>query len=234
LEPKKPNHVAVVWVDRNGKESLFDASGLPRASVRRLLENGFVVIGADLFGQGEFTADGKPLTQTRIWERPNNPIMRYAGLTFGYNAPVFSQRVHDILSLVAYAKGKDVGAERIAVFGLNGAGHWVAAARAVAGKAIDLAAIDTAGFRFAKIGATSDPDFLPGGIKYNDLPGILALSAPNPIWLAGEGTAAPSPIAEAYRAAGRPEAITSWDGNVADQESAAVDWLLKKNPVGGL
>jgi len=226
-EPKKWNHRAVVWIDRLGKKSLCASSESPRAGVRQLLDNGFVVIGADLFGQGEFTVDGNPMAKNRIWERPDSPITRYAGLTFGYNPPVFSQRVHDILSLVAYAKGKDVGAERVAVLGMNGAGHWIAAARAVVGNAIDMAAIDTAGFRFANVGATSDPDFLPGGAKYNDLSGIVALSAPNPLWLAGEGTTPPSPIMDAYRAAGRADALVPWQGDSNDQESAAVGWVLE-------
>ena len=92
--------------------------------------------------------------------------------------------------------------------GLGGAGHWVAAARAIAGSAIDLAAIDTAGFRFANLTAIDDPDFLPGGAKYDDLPGIIALSAPGPLWLAGESDSALSLISAAYRAAGQPENLT--------------------------
>ena len=56
-------------------------------------------------------------------------------------------------------------------------GPIVAAARAVAGDAIDLAAVDTGGFRFAKLLDFRDPQFLPGGAKYLDLPGCLR-SAP--------------------------------------------------------
>ena len=116
--------------------------------------------------------------------KENTP--HYAGYTFGYNRSLFAQRVHDLLSLVAYAGSGKPAAERVDMVGLGGAGHWVAAARAVAGKAIDRAAIDTAGFRFANLKAIDDPDFLPGGAKYDDLPGMIALSAPCPLWLAGE------------------------------------------------
>ena len=46
-------------------------------------------------------------------------------------------------------------------------------------------AIDTQGFRFAQTGL-HDVNFLPGAVKYGDMPGLLALTAPVPMWLAGE------------------------------------------------
>ena len=93
--------------------------------------------------------------------------------------------MHDVLSAVSFARNA-LGAKKVHLVGLGGAGHWVLAARAQAGAAIDRAAADTAGFRFAGLTAIDDPDFLPGGAKYLDLPGIAALSAPLPLWLAGE------------------------------------------------
>ena len=98
--------------------------------------------------------------------------------------------------------------------GLHGSGPWAAAARAQAGAAVDEAVIDTRGFRFAKITALDDPDLLPGGAKYLDLPGILALSAPHKLLLAGEGENAPAVVAAAYQAAGRPENLSAWGGKV--------------------
>ena len=111
--------------------------------------------------------------------------------------------------------------------GLNGAGHWVAAARAQAGEAVDRAVVDTAGFRFANLTAFDDPAFLPGGAKYLDLPGILALSAPGELWLAGEGADAPAVVAAAYRAAGSPEKLTVFDGEPSRRQSAALAWLMR-------
>ena len=140
----------------------------------------------DLFGQGESTSDGKPIARNRLNASGHEPSAAYAGYTYGYNYPLFAQRVHDILTAVAYAR-HSLGAEKVDVVGLGGAGHWVAAARAQAGAAIDRAVVDTAGFRFAKLKSIDDADFLPGGAKYLDLPGLMALSAPYPLWLAGEG-----------------------------------------------
>ena len=226
LGPNEWNREVVIWVDPTGKKALFDESGKPKPAVRKLLSAGLAVVGIDLFGQGEFTADGKPLAKTRLAESGRGNWAGYAGYTFGYNHPVFSKRVHDILSLVALAK--TVGrAEKVHLVGLNGAGHWVAAARAQAGKAVDRAVVDTAGFRFANLTAFDDPDFLPGGAKYLDLPGILALSAPGELWLAGEGSDAPDVVAAAYQAAGSPERLTVFNGEPTQRQEAALAWLLR-------
>ena len=123
-----------------------------------------------------------------------------------------------------------MAAGNVDVVGLGGAGHWVAAARAIAGAAIDRAAIDTAGFRFANLTATDDPDFLPGGAKYDDLPGMIALSAPHPLWLAGEDASSLPLVAAAYDAAGFPANLTLWQKDGLQADSAVVDWLLKGAP----
>ena len=80
------------------------------------------------------------------------------------------------------------------------------------------------GFRFANVTSFSDPDFLPGGAKYLDLPGMIALAAPGELWLAGERDQAPPVIGAAYKASGRPDRLTiSSNGNA----EAAVKWLLR-------
>jgi hypothetical protein len=219
LVAKKPADRVVVWVDKRGKQSLFAEDGKLRPAVVKLLEAGCDVLCADLFGQGEFTADGKPLARTPLVKGP----IEY---TFGYNSPVFSQRVGDLLALAAFARRGKTPAE-VDMIGLDGAGHWVAAARAIAGGAIHRAAIDTAGFRFGRGTAFDDPDFLPGGAKYNDLPGMIALSAPNPIWLAGEGNDLPPVVSAAYRAADQEKQATTYSGDTAGKEAAAIEWLLK-------
>ena len=43
--------------------------------------------------------------------------------------------------------------------------------------AIDRAAIHVGDFRFGKVLDLRSPDFLPGGAKYGDVPGLLALGA---------------------------------------------------------
>jgi len=226
LQPKSWNRRVVIWIDKTGKQGLFGADGKPKPAVEKLLKAGVAVVGVDLFGQGEFTADGRPLAKQQINDGGHGAANAYAGFTFGYNHPLFSQRVHDILSVIALVRGGQSRAEKVDLVGLEGAGHWVAAACAQAGAAVDRAAIDTAGFRFAALTAIDHPDFLPGGAKYGDLPGILALSAPMPLWLAGEGDEAPKLLAAAYKTAGQQGSLVLFAGK-KDKEKAAVEWLLQ-------
>jgi dienelactone hydrolase len=228
LRPESWNRHAVVWISRKGKQALFDASGQPRPAIAQLLSAGVAVVGVDLLGQGEFTADGRPWTRGRLNKSGQGAWAQYAGYTFGYNYPLMAQRVHDILSVLAYVRGPRLGAEKVSVAGLEGAGHWVAAACAQAGAAIDRAAIDTAGFRFARLTAIDDPDFLPGGAKYLDLPGIVALAAPGKMWLSGEGKTAPTVVDAAYGAAGQPNQLSVFDGPPEQREAAAITWILQK------
>src|SRR5205085_399940 len=94
----------------------------------------------------------------------------------------------------------------VTLVGLGGAGPWVAAARAQSAETrlpfsgTMRAAIDTAGFRFAKLKSARDINFLPGIVKYGDLPALLALST-QPMWLAGEGAEGRPPVTAAYGAA---------------------------------
>jgi hypothetical protein len=188
-----------------------------------LLAGGSAVIGADLLYQGEFLADGKPPTESR---RVDNP-REFAGYTLGYNAALFGQRVHDILSLVAFAQTYGGEQPRVDLVGLGAAGAWTAAARAQAGQAVDRAAIDTRGFRFAKLSSIRDVNFLPGGAKYGDLPGMIALGAPGEVWLAGEDGSAPDLVNAAYAAASASEKLQSFAGAPDESMVAAAKWLTR-------
>jgi dienelactone hydrolase len=203
----------VIWVSREGKQSLFDASGKPQARVTRLLASGAAVLGIDLFGQGEFTADGRPLAKAELCKSGRGDWASYLGYTYGYNHPLFSRRVHDILAAVSFAR-HTLKPAKLEVCGLDGAGHWVLAAGAQAGPLVDRLVADTAGFRFGRLSAIDDPDFLPGGAKYLDLPGIAALCAPTELSLADEpGRPLPAVITAAYRAAGKASALRSGTGD---------------------
>jgi hypothetical protein len=182
--PKQWNKQTVVWVDEAGKAGLFDSeSSKPKPGIQKLLDAGATVVGVDLLYQGEFLADGKPVTQTRRVKNPREA----AAFTFGYNHSLFAERVHDILTVVKFIKDSERKTELLDVVGLSGAGPWVAAARAQAQGAIDRAVIDTGGFRFGKLLEIHDVNFLPGGAKYGDLPGLLALGQPEKLLVGGEG-----------------------------------------------
>lgn len=225
---------AVVWLDPRGKAALFDTAGQPTPEARRLVAAGYAVVGIDLFGQGEFLGDDQSLAEAELVHPAQKELDGYAGYTFGYNHSTFARRVHDVLGLVRFlrsapaAENPAAGVGAVDLVGVAGAGHWAAAARALAGESIERLAVDTGGFRFAQLSKLSDPDFLPGAVKYGDLPALVALGAPGTTWLAGEGgtTSLAEIIPATYAAAGRPEALTVYSGE-ADRRAALVEWLVE-------
>jgi dienelactone hydrolase len=223
--PRQANGHTIVWLSGQGKSALFAADDSLHPDVAKLVKSGATVVGVDLLYQGEFLKDGKPLTQT---PRVKNP--REAGpYTFGYNHALFVHRVHDILSVVKYLKNKEGTARKLTLVGLDGAGPWVAAVRAQCGQAIDQAVIDTGGFRFGSILDLHDPNFLPGGAKYGDLPALLALGAPGRTCVVGE-TAEELALAQAqYKASNAARNLTRLTGEGSQMRSAALQWLMVEN-----
>jgi hypothetical protein len=107
----------------------------------------------------------------------------------------------------------------VSVVGWNTAGPITLAARCIAGSSIARAAADTKGFRFGKLLDYRDASFLPGGAKYLDVPGMVALNASLPLWLAGEAPdtlVGPLPTLMEVRSEG------------AIKQASAVSWLLRE------
>jgi hypothetical protein len=212
----------VIWLDPRGKAGLFDAQGDLAAPIRALLDGGASVTGVDLLDQGEFLADGKPLARQRWLENEEG----FAGWTYCYNLPLFARRVHAILAIVEVARSQQN--QSVALVGFGPAAAWAAAAVVQANGSIARAALDTQGFRFSNIGDVYDAHFLPGAVKYGDLPGLLALAAPTPIWLAGEGETPPSGVDAAYQASKKPNHLVL--AQPTQQVAAeAVQWLLSQS-----
>jgi len=110
--------------------------------------------------------------------------------------------------------------------GSGGAGPLVAAARALVQDTVDKAVVATGGFRFRNVKSYRDPAFLPGAVKYGDLPGLLSLAAPLPLFLAGEKGEVPQRVQAAYKAMRRPKYVVSNAGSEQKALEAAVPWLL--------
>ena len=221
--PKQWNGEAVVWLHPDGKAALGDGAE-PNAEVKKLIAAGKSVIGVDLIYQGEFLKEGKPLESARTV----NNSRASAAYTFGYNPSPFAQRVHDVLTVIAFVQNHERSPKSIALVGLNGsAGAWAAAARVQARDVVTRAAIDSSGFRFLKVNDIYSLDFLPGGAKYGDLPGMLELATQGPLWLAGEDEACISSIKAAYRAAGHTDQLVAQSGTGDGVRAAALEWLLK-------
>ena len=112
--------------------------------------------------------------------------------------------------------------------GAGGAGSIVAVASAILDDAVSRRVIDTGGFRFSDVRRFDDVNFVPGMVKYGDLPGLLALTAPYPLWIYGED-GLPDVVDGAYRAARAAGNIHSGSENLADVIHEA---FLRKTKVG--
>lgn len=220
LRPARWNRQVVLWLDGHGKSGVFAADGQTIPAVSRLLQAGFAVQSADLYLTGEFTADGQPVTQSPVVSNPRE----FAGYTLGYNSPLFSQRVHDILTLISASMSGPQSVARIFLAGVNGAGAHVACAAAIARDYIAGVAVDTVGFRFASVTEIRDVNLLPGAVRFGDLPAMLALCAPVPLAIAGE-SAESLPVTQAvYGACGAAGGLTLLSGDAAP---AMADWIAR-------
>jgi dienelactone hydrolase len=193
-----------------------------------------------LFPRGAVTADSignivvrmqdgqavrvKDLAETTLQETlPLND--GYAGYTFGYNRPLLANRVHDILTAVAFAKGyKDT--KTVHLVGWDKAGPWVLLARPLCGDAVARTAADGEQYHFDKVRTVTDDMMLPGALKYGGLSAFAALSAPAELYLHNHRSSGLGQwLKPAYKAAGKPDNYQ----HAAEKAPAdkVVDWLLR-------
>lgn len=211
--PPKNNGTIVVWIDAAGKSSLMK-DGKWSAGARKILDMKASILAPDVFLTGEFSGAKAPTVEAR-----------YAGYTFGYNRPLLANRVHDILTAIAYTHGTtDRGTIHLVGFGK--AGPWVVLARALCGDTVARTAVDMDQFSFDKVQTTSDEMMLPGALKYGGMQGFAALCAPGEFYGHNRRNAEPGPMAKAgYLAAGQPDNLqVRKDKAVAE---VVVDWLLR-------
>ena len=170
LYPKNWNKNVQIILSGEGKSALFDDKGNPRTDIQKLLDAGSAVVSADLFQQGEFLK--APLEQTR--KVRNN--REYAGYSFGYNHTLFAHRVHDVMTLVAWVTGfEEEKPEAISLNGRGASGPIVVAATSQVGGLLRVG-VGNSDFRFADLRSYRDPNFLPGAVKYGDLPTLEKIS----------------------------------------------------------
>ena len=170
LYPKNWNKNVQIILSGEGKSTLFDDKGNPRTDIQKLLDAGSAVVSADLFQQGEFLK--APLKQTR--KVRNN--REYAGYSFGYNHTLFAHRVHDVMTLVAWVTGfEEESPEAISLNGRGASGPIVVAATSQVADLLRVG-VGNSDFRFADLRSYRDPSFLPGAVKYGDLPTLERIS----------------------------------------------------------
>lgn len=216
--PRNWNNEMVIWASGKGKQSVLNDAGELRSEVKLLLDKGFSIIAPDLFQQGEYLAE--QLIETRKVENNRD----FAGYTFGYNSTLIGHRVHDLLAMLKMIDGDEVhGVQKTHLIGVEGAAPYAVLTAVLAGKHIDKLAIDDGDFRFADLESWRDPDFLPGAIKYGDMPAMIALGRAGEVWVAtADGEKAKASM-EPYRNLDAKPVFARSDNAVKD----AVDWVVR-------
>ncbi|QDS86903.1 Acetyl xylan esterase (AXE1) [Rosistilla ulvae] len=149
----------------------------PESEYAKLLASGTCIATCDLpaaEGDDEGTKQ-KLVRQDRL----------AACFTYGYNRALLLRRAKSLLTLAQFMRNHDRTPKQIQMDGLGEAGPIVAVAGAVAGPLVDGCRINRGDFRFQDVANIADANFVPGGARYLDLPGILALHAPRPLEVHG-------------------------------------------------
>lgn len=166
--PDKFDGRLAIWFDQAGKSALFDPTGKPIAAVRKLTEAGFAVTSADLFLTGEFLSPGAHASYDFRQE--------YSGYLLGYNRPLLSHRVRDVLTVIRAASlHPDV--KSIHLVGTGDAGLPVLLARSVIDAGVQKCLVDLNGFAFSSVKTDDDPHLLPGALKYGGVGGLTITAA---------------------------------------------------------
>jgi hypothetical protein len=213
IRPAEFNGTVVVWVHPDGKSSLMHDGKLAPAA-QRILDGKGAILAIDAFGTGELGDIKRPAVNKN-----------YSGYTYGYNRPLLAERVHDILTAVAAAKGMG-GTKKVHLVGFESAGPWVALARGLCGDAVQCTAVDLDQYRFDKVRNGSDEMMLPGALKYGGLPALMALAAPGELYVHNHaGTGSGRWLKAAYDSAGASKALQRSQEKVKPED--AVAWLIR-------
>ena len=217
----------VIWTAGEGKDAAFDDGGNPSELLADLLERGAAVMLPDLMRQGEWGGQSNEGRQRLVDDERS-----YSAFTFAYNRTLVAERCADLMTVIAHAVKSDAQAKDAAVPGdkrsvnllaTGPSASWAAPAAALAGPLINRAILVTDHFRFADVDGYKDPQFVPGAVKYGDLPALLALRAPHALMVLGEPTL-PKLTAAAYAAASASPNLRSSDSR--DIKDSALAWLL--------
>ncbi|MFN0129953.1 MAG: acetylxylan esterase [Verrucomicrobiales bacterium] len=122
---------------------------------------------------------GRAVALSRLFapDRTANPLVKNPrqapAYTYGYNHPLFAQRVHDTLTLIQFCRTRDQYPARSIRLVARGPAATIGTATAFLGKSVLAAAtVDPTDFRFDSLSDFRDAAFLPGALKYGDLPGL--------------------------------------------------------------
>lgn len=174
-KPDKWNGTAVLWLSGKGFDSLGGEAGPPPAEIKKLLDAGTAIACPTLYLQD---AKEQPMNPVKSKDATRHDWQWAACYTYGYNPSLVAHRVHDAMTVLAmslhHPKHRP---SKIILVGGDGAGVVAAATASVAAEHLNGAVIDTEGFRFASLHDQWAPMFVPGSVKYGDVPGLLSTCA---------------------------------------------------------
>ena len=233
LTPKYWNNRVAVWIDGEGKAGLYTSAGL-KPAVEKLLEGGMAVLGVDLLYQGEFLADGKPLKKTRRVSTPPDSATPLASPTATICRCLLSacttcsprslprpQCGTRRLALGGWKSGKSFWS------GWTGAGPGLRRPQRSRRSPSAPRRSTRPAFVSPRCASIDDPDFMPGGAKYLDVPGLLALCSPLRLWVAGERDNPPPLVKSVYETLGKSQRLTISEARAEDRPLEAATWILR-------
>ncbi|MGH7947061.1 MAG: hypothetical protein ACREF9_18950, partial [Opitutaceae bacterium] len=201
---KSETRRVVLWLTLKGEASLIHADGRLSEAADRMLNRGYTIACPQLYRVGAtrnpnvYAADKRQAAGEY-----GGDYEGFAGYHYGYNPALFAERVRDALTLIGQIRDDKTNPGRgILVAGVEGAGVIAVAATALGRNAVHQLACDTEGFRFAKLDDVWDARFLPGAVKYGDVPAMLSLCAPVETTVIGETKDSAAGVAAMF-AAGR-------------------------------
>lgn len=162
-----PIQIISKGIDTNGIVYWF--SGEPLSSeisdeVKNLAEAGFKVIKGEVFATAENAEQFATLKVNR----------KYPGYSYCYNEPLITERVQDILAVMQAIPTPE--GKKATLLGDGAAGLWTLLAASVTQpERCDEIIIDLENFRFRDIDSISDPNLLPGALKYGGVSGLASL-----------------------------------------------------------
>jgi dienelactone hydrolase len=159
--PKQWNQKVLVWIEDSARAGTFQTvASLPK-EVRKWLGDGGSVVLPMLRNQG-FPVE----PAVRRVANPREAL----SYTAGYNAAIFTQRVHDVFSVVEMVRTHpDYQSQQIVLGAAPQAEPWVIVSGYLLGDRVTGVAFAETAFRFAGVHDVFAPNFLPGALKYGDV-----------------------------------------------------------------
>ncbi len=172
LFPKAWKGKAVLWLTLKGFSSLHDAS--PKPEVQKLLDEGVAIVCPALYLEG---ATQQPKAGDNLKAKVDD-FREFSGYTFGYNPPLLIRRVHDVFTMIAMMQTQDPWpTQAIEIKATDGAQPIALVAGAMLGHTVSAVDAEPADFTFASLNDPWDVNFVPGAVKYGDIPALRRLNA---------------------------------------------------------